>query len=97
MVQVNELLTLDFANVDDFRMHHFAFLASDEEYDAIVSRLKSEEREFETNNLHNGRGVYFKCDDEHIWEVITHTYVIDPEELEAPMDSQTPESGAGKG
>ena len=89
MVQVDEFLTLDFANVEDFKMHHFAFLASDAEFDAILLRLTSEGREFETNDLHNGRGVYFKCDDEHIWEVITHTYVIDPAELEWPKYDQT--------
>jgi len=84
MVQINEFLTLDFADVKDFNVHHFAFLASDEEFDAIVRRLIAESREIETNELHKGRGVYFECDDKHIWEVITHTYVIDPLELKVP-------------
>ena len=87
MVEINKFLTLDFANMKDFQSHHFAFLASDEEFDAIVQRLGAENREIETNELHKGRGVYFECDDKHIWEVITHTYVIDSSELKLPMES----------
>ena len=70
-------------------MHHFAFLASDEEFDMIVRRLKDENRDIETNELHNGRGVYFRCDDKHIWEMITHTYLIDPLDLKAPDSDDT--------
>jgi hypothetical protein len=28
----------------------------------------------EINHRHMGRGFYFRCDDGHSWEVITHTY-----------------------
>ena len=55
---------------------------------AVVERLKKEGRPFgsgdgkdgmkdgKINHLHDGRGVYFECDDGHIWEVLTHTYVL---------------------
>ena len=29
----------------------------------------------EINHLHQGRGFYFECENGHVWEVITHTYV----------------------
>ena len=41
-VKVNDILTLDFDDSDDPRSNHYAFLASDEEFDAILQRIKSE-------------------------------------------------------
>ena len=41
-VKVNDLLTLDFDDSDDPRANHYAFLASDEEFDAILQRIKDE-------------------------------------------------------
>lgn len=86
-VKVNETLTLDFADSDDLRSNHYAFLASDEEFDAVLRRVKDDGRPFGSgprsradgriNHRHGGRGFYFECDDGHVWEVITHTYVID--------------------
>ena len=29
------------------------------------------------NHKHRGRGFYFDCENGHVWEVITHTYVTD--------------------
>ena len=37
-VKVNDILTLDFDNSDDPRSNHYAFLASDEEFDAVLQR-----------------------------------------------------------
>ena len=86
-VRINDFLTLDFANREGFGSHHYAFLASDEEFDEILQRLKEENRSFGSspmqrtdgmiNHLHNGRGFYFDCDDGHVWEIITHTYITD--------------------
>ena len=58
-VKVNDILTLDFDDSDNPRSNHYAFLASDGEI----------------NHLHQGRGFYFECENGHVWEVITHTYV----------------------
>ena len=42
-VKVNDILTLDFDDSDDPRSNHYAFLASDEEFDAILQRIRDEE------------------------------------------------------
>jgi len=86
-VKVNDTLTLDFDNAERFGSNHYAFLASDEEFDAILQRVKDEGVAFgsgpgsrtdgQINHRHQGRGFYFDCENGHIWEVITHTYVTD--------------------
>ena len=78
-------LTLDFADRDDFGRHHYAFLATDTEFDGILKRLQdrsvkygsepSSQENMEINHRHHGRGLYFRDADGHSWEVITHTYV----------------------
>jgi catechol 2,3-dioxygenase-like lactoylglutathione lyase family enzyme len=84
-VKVNDTLSLDFDNREGFERHHYAFLATDEDFDAILQRVKDKGRSFgsgpgsqedgEINHLHGGRGFYFRDDNGHSWEVITHTYV----------------------
>lgn len=88
-LKVNDTLTLDFDDADVKTSNHYAFLASDEEFDAILERVKSEgivfgsgpshadRKDGEINHRHGGRGFYFECEDRHLWEVITHTYVTD--------------------
>ncbi len=86
-VKVNDTLTLDFDHAEQVRSHHYAFLASDDEFDAILGRVKAEGIVFgsgprshddgEINHRHGGRGFYFQCEDKHLWEVITHTYITD--------------------
>ena len=41
-VKVNDILTLDFDDSDDPRSNHYCFLASDEEFDAVLQRVKDE-------------------------------------------------------
>ena len=41
-VKVNDILTLDFDDSDNPRSNHYAFLASDEEFDAVLQRIKDE-------------------------------------------------------
>ena len=41
-VKVNDVLTLDFDDSDNPRSNHYAFLASDEEFDAILQRVRDE-------------------------------------------------------
>ena len=86
-VKVNDTLTLDFDDSDNPPSNHYAFLASDEEFDAVLQRVKDEGIPFgsgprsrtdsEINYSHQGNGFYFECEDGHVWEVITHTYITD--------------------
>ena len=84
-VQVNDKLSMDFDNRDQFESHHYAFLVEDAEFDEILGRVQSEgvkygsgpttQDDMQINNRHMGRGFYFRDTDGHSWEVITHTYV----------------------
>lgn len=86
-VKVNDTFTLDFDDSDNPQSNHYAFLASDEEFDAVLGRVKDEgvpfgsgprsRKDGRINYHHGGRGFYFDCVDGHVWEVITHTYVTD--------------------
>lgn len=83
-VKVNEKTTFDFDDREVFEPHHYALLASDQEFDEILERVKGEgipygsgprsRTDMEINHLHTGRGFYFEDTDYHVWEVITHTY-----------------------
>ena len=84
-VKVNDTLSLDFDDRERFESHHYAFIASDEEFDTILERVKGEGVAFgsgpgsqddgQINHHHQGRGFYFQDANGHSWEVITHTYV----------------------
>ncbi len=84
-VKVDEHLSLDFDNREEFGRHHYAFITTDEEFDSILGRIKAESVAFgsgpstqddgEINHNHQGRGFYFRDDNGHSWEIITHTYV----------------------
>ncbi len=87
-LKINDTLTLDFDNHEKFEGHHYALLASDEEFDAILGRIKGEGVSYGSgpssqddgaiNHLHQGRGFYFHDTNGHSWEIITHTYITDP-------------------
>lgn len=72
---------LDFFNVERFEPHHYAFLVSNQEFDAILKRVKRAGVEYsadplhrqinETNNLEGGRGFYFRELNGHNLEVLT--------------------------
>ena len=84
-VKFNETLSMDFDDRREVHHNHYAFLVSDDEFDAILGRVKDEGIPFgsapfqlddmEINHLHNGRGFYFADANGHSWEVITHTYI----------------------
>jgi catechol 2,3-dioxygenase-like lactoylglutathione lyase family enzyme len=84
-VKAGNGLSLDFDNRDEFERHHYAFLATDQEFDSILKRIQDDDLTYgsepfdyknkQINHKHHGRGVYFPDSDGHIWEVITHTYV----------------------
>lgn len=81
-VRVNEELTLDFASADNVDDLHYAFLVSEEEFDAIFGRIQAEGVTFGSgpgtaddgtiNTRRGGRGLYFSGGpDPHLWEIMT--------------------------
>ena len=84
-VKFNDTLSMDFDDRRAVVHHHYAFIASDEEFDSILGRVKDRglkygsgpqaTEDMEINHLHTGRGFYFRDPDGHSWEVITHTYI----------------------
>lgn len=81
-VQVNDSLTLDFADEPEVgRSEHYAFHVSDAEFEAIFERVKARGLTY-GSGPHNrtdgrlyirrgGRGFYFDDPDGHILEVMT--------------------------
>jgi catechol 2,3-dioxygenase-like lactoylglutathione lyase family enzyme len=81
-VQVNATLTLDFDDAENFDVHHYAFHVSDEEFDAILQRVKDAgvkfgkdpwTRDSVLNGWNGGRGVYFNDPSGHVLELMTRT------------------------
>jgi catechol 2,3-dioxygenase-like lactoylglutathione lyase family enzyme len=82
-------VTLDFAEAASVRPQHFAFLVSEAEFDAALTRLKNAGTAFyadfnrasrgEINHLYGGRGVYFDDPNSHLFELITQPYRPVPE------------------
>jgi catechol 2,3-dioxygenase-like lactoylglutathione lyase family enzyme len=81
-VKVNDSLTLDFADAPSFEPHHYAFLVSDEEFDAIYDRVKaagvahaSGPRSGFDNQISHEEGgvrrVYFPDSNRHFYEIMT--------------------------
>ena len=80
-VRVNETLTLDFDTHSSFETLHYAFHVSDEEFDAILKRVKQAGRSYgsdpwnlenrQLNSWNGGRGVYFRDPNGHILELMT--------------------------
>ncbi len=71
----------------DFLSQHYAFLVSDEEFDAIFARIRERDLTFwadprkqypgEINTNHGGRGLYFLDPSGHGFEIITRPYGSD--------------------
>ncbi len=80
-VKVNDRLTLDFDDAENFDHHHYAFKVSDEDFDAIFGRIKAEgiaygsgpslSQDMEINHRRGGRGVYFRDPEGHMLELLT--------------------------
>ncbi|ACK72251.1 Glyoxalase/bleomycin resistance protein/dioxygenase [Gloeothece citriformis PCC 7424] len=80
-VEVNDTLTLDFADTEEFESHHYAFHVSDSEFDAIFARVKEEGLSFSSDPMHQntgqinhrqgGRGFYFFDPNGHNLELLT--------------------------
>lgn len=84
-VKVNETLSLDFDDRENFQSNHYAFLVIDEDFDAILGRVQAEglkygsgpfsQDDMQINHRFQGRGFYFRDENGHSWEFITHTYI----------------------
>ncbi|MGH2415310.1 MAG: VOC family protein [Microcystaceae cyanobacterium] len=82
-VQVNDTLTLDFADREEFESHHYAFQVSDAEFDAIFARVKKAGLSYSSDPMHQnpgqinhrggGRGFYFLDPNGHNLELLTRT------------------------
>ncbi len=80
-VRVNETLTMDFDDRENFEPHHYAFAIGDEEFDAIFARVKEAGISYsadpfhrskgEINRRNGGRGFYFYDSNQHNLEVLT--------------------------
>ncbi|MGW4430841.1 VOC family protein [Streptomyces tendae] len=82
-------VTLDFATVDiDIPMQHYAFLVSEDEFDAVLARLVEDGIPIQAdpqgrhsrriNRNDGGRGVYFTDPSGHGMEAFTRPYGSDP-------------------
>ena len=80
-VYVNETLTLDFAQREQFASHHYCFHVSDAEFDQIFARVQASGIKYRSspqgpddmalNTRLGGRNFYWTDGDGHIWEVLT--------------------------
>lgn len=87
-VETSNKVTLDFATIpaESIVMQHYAFLVSDEEFDAAFDRIKQGgipyfadphgKQPGEINHNHGGRGVYFMDPSGHGMEIITTPYTF---------------------
>ena len=82
-------VSLDYADAsegEEIRRQHYAFLVSEEDFDAIYGKIQSrglqhwadprQQRPGEINHRDGGRGVYFDDPDGHFLEVMTQPYVL---------------------
>lgn len=84
-VPLDNSVTLDFQDSDEaMPIEHYAFLVSEDEFDAIFERIRARklrywadpmhERELEINHHDGGRGVYWNDPNGHYLEIITRPY-----------------------
>ena len=84
-VYVNDGLTLDFDQTDEpFPTQHYCFRVGDEEFDAILGRIRAAGLPFRSsphgpvdyrvNTDHGGRIVYWSEPAGHVWEILTVSY-----------------------
>jgi catechol 2,3-dioxygenase-like lactoylglutathione lyase family enzyme len=79
--------SLDYADVpptEEIRPQHYAFLVSEEDFDAAFARIQDRKLDYwadparrrkgEINHRDGGRGVYFRDPDGHAMEILTRPY-----------------------
>jgi|SRR5580704_1542987 catechol 2,3-dioxygenase-like lactoylglutathione lyase family enzyme len=85
-VMLSNGVALDYVDAERFDPHHWAFLASEADFDAVYARIRSAGvtycsgpdnwRPGEINHLHGGRGFCFDDPDGHHIEIITRPYDV---------------------
>lgn len=80
VVRVGDI-TIDYATMDEFDPHHYAFATDDETFDAVLSRVREAGLEYSADPLHQrtgtlndnngGRGFYVHDPDGHNLEFLT--------------------------
>ncbi len=80
-VRINQTLTFLFSNETTLYRCHYAFHVSDEEFDAVLSRIKQKGVVFGSapwslqdgmlNDWKGGRGFHFQSPDGHVLELMT--------------------------
>jgi catechol 2,3-dioxygenase-like lactoylglutathione lyase family enzyme len=83
-VYVNETLTVDFAEREQFESHHYCFRVDDDEFDAIFGRIQATgiryrsrprgDNDMQINTRLGGKNVYWQDGDGHLWEILTVSY-----------------------
>lgn len=85
VVELANAVSLDYYETSDpIALQHFAFLVGEDEFDAILGRIRERVPEIwadpartrpgEINHHFGGRGVYFEDPDGHLLEIITRPY-----------------------
>ena len=85
VVDLSNDVSIDYFETDEHvALQHFAFLVTEDEFDASFGRIKEMGLEYwddparsqpgEINHHDGGRGVYFKDPDGHLLELITRPY-----------------------
>jgi catechol 2,3-dioxygenase-like lactoylglutathione lyase family enzyme len=88
-VYVNDGLTLDFIDTDeDFPVYHFCFRVGQDEFDAILARIKAAgiayrstvrgPVDMQVDTQFGGKGIYWNDPDGHQWEMLTVSYARQP-------------------
>jgi len=89
-VYVNDGLTLDFIDTDeDFPIYHFCFRVPQDEFDAILARIKAAgipyrstvrgPVDMQVSTEFGGQGLYWNDPDGHQWEMLTASYARQPQ------------------
>ncbi len=82
-VYVNPCLTVDFGERDEFDVHHYCFMVTDKEFDAVHRRLVDLGVPFRSSphgpmdmqiNTENGKNLFWFDADGHNWEILTVSY-----------------------
>ena len=83
-VYVNDSLTVDFMERDQFQRHHLCFRVGDADFDAILGRIQGAGLKYrskprgETDMIINrrlgGKNLYWEDSDGHLWEILTVSY-----------------------
>ena len=88
-VYINDGLTLDFIETDEaFPVHHYCFRVDQNEFDAILGRIRAAGLEFRSTvrgpvdfrvcTDFGGNSVYWNVPEGHQWEMLTVSYARQP-------------------